>query len=83
MTGQRGNNFNLKEGRIRLHIVTLYSEDGEVLAQLPREAVAAAPLKAFEARLDGTLGSLSWWVAILSTAVGWNQMGFKDPSNLR
>ena len=36
VTGQRGDNFNLKEGRFRLHIVTLYSEDGKVLAQLEK-----------------------------------------------
>jgi len=33
----------------------LYPEGGESLAQ------AAPSLEAFKARLDGTLGSLSWW----------------------
>jgi len=30
---------------------------GEVLAQLPREAVGATSLQVFKARLDGALGS--------------------------
>jgi len=33
------------------------------LAQAAREAVDALPLEAFMAGLDGTLGSLFWWVA--------------------
>ena len=37
----------------------LYSESGEVLEQLPREAVDPRPsLEVFKARLDGALGSL-------------------------
>jgi len=34
-----------------------------VLAQLPREAVVPCPekLEGLKARLDGALGSLSWW----------------------
>ena len=39
-------------------------EGSEALAQLPREAVGAPPLKALKARLDGALGSLSCWVAM-------------------
>jgi len=42
------------------------------LAQLPREAVNAPFLEAFKARLDGALGSLSWSVAALPMARGWN-----------
>jgi len=30
---------------------------------LPREAVGATSLEALKARLDGALGSLSWWGA--------------------
>jgi len=41
-----------------------------VLAQLPREAEDATSLEMFKARLDGALGSLSWWVAALPTAGG-------------
>ena len=36
-------------------------ESGEVLEQLPREAVDAPSLEAFKARLDGALGSLVWY----------------------
>ena len=41
-----------------------------MLAQLPREAVDAPSLEVPKARLDGALGSLSWWVAVLPTAGG-------------
>ena len=36
----------------------LYRESGEVLAQLPREAVDAPSLEVLMPRLDGTLGNL-------------------------
>jgi len=39
-------------------------------------------LEVFVARLDGALDSLSWWVAILPTAEGYNSMIFEVPSNL-
>ena len=39
---------------------TLYSEGGEVLALLLREAVGAPSLEVFKAELDGALGSLVW-----------------------
>ena len=55
-------------------------EGGEALAQLPREAVGALSLKAFKARLDGALGSLSCWMA-LPMAGGLDWVGFKVPSN--
>jgi len=42
------------------------------LAQLPREAVGAPSLEVLKARLDGALGSLSWWVAALPMERGWN-----------
>lgn len=35
---------------------------------LPREAVGAPCMEAFKARLDGDLGRLIWWVAILPVA---------------
>ena len=38
-------------------------------------------LTAFEVRLDGTLGSLVWWVATLLTAGGWSWLGFEVPPN--
>jgi len=40
--------------------------------RLPREAVGAPSLEAPKAGLDGAQGSLSWWVAALPTAGGWN-----------
>ena len=36
----------------------LYSEGGETVAQLPREALGAPSLEVFKVRLDGFLGSL-------------------------
>ena len=35
--------------------------------RLPEEAVGAPSLNVFKAGLDGALGSLSWWVAVLKT----------------
>ena len=55
----RGNGFKLREGRFRLDVgEVLYYESGEVLEQLPREAVDVPSLEMFKARLDGALGSL-------------------------
>jgi len=49
----------LKEGRFRLDIgEVLYRENGEVLEQLPRDAVDAPSLEVFKARMDGALHSL-------------------------
>jgi len=36
--------------------------------RLPREAVGAPSLEALKARLDGALGSMSWWGAALALA---------------
>ena len=41
---------------------------------LPKEAVDAPSLEAFEARLDVALGSLVCWLVTLHTAGGWNWM---------
>ena len=41
---------------------------GEVM--LSREAVGAPSLEALKARLDGALGSLSWWGAAPMAGVG-------------
>jgi len=49
--------------------------------RLLREAVGAPSLEALKARMDGTLGSLSWWVAALPKAGGWNWMAFEVPSD--
>ena len=51
-----------------------HDHDGGVLAQLPTQAVGAPSLEEFKARLDGALGSLSWWVVFLSiveVGTGW------------
>ena len=67
----RGNGFKLKEGRFRLDVREKITQ--RVMRhwhRLPREAVNAASLEAFRARLDGLLGSLIWWLAELLTAVG-------------
>ena len=36
--------------------------------RLPRETVDAPSLEVFKARLDGALGSLSWWNVLLPMA---------------
>jgi len=38
--------------------------------RLPREAVAAASLAVFKARLDGALSTLGWWKGSLLKEVG-------------
>lgn len=40
--------------------------------RLPREAVDAPFLEVLKAKLDGALGSLSWWEVSLPMAGGWN-----------
>ena len=40
--------------------------------RLPKEAVDAPSVQAFEARLDVALGSLVCWLATLHIAGGWN-----------
>jgi len=49
--------------------------------KLPREAVDAPSLEVFKAKLDGDLGSLSWWRAAVPMDGSGNWMGFKSPSN--
>ena len=68
----RGNGFKLKEGRFRLDIRRNFFTQGVVRCwiKLPREAVDAPSLEALRVRLDGILGSLSWWVAALLIVVG-------------
>ena len=48
------------------------------LNRLPREAVDAPSPEALSARLDGALGSPSWWGAALPMAGGWNWAGFRS-----
>ena len=45
---------------------------GDALNRLPKEAVDAPSLQAFQARLDVALGSLGCWLATLHIAGGWN-----------
>ena len=47
--------------------------------RLPKEAVDATSLEAFEARLDVALGSLVWWLATLHTAGGLKLNGHCGP----
>jgi len=56
----RGNGIRLKEGSFRLDIRKKFFTMRVVRHwnRLPREAVAAASLKMFKARLDGTLNNL-------------------------
>jgi len=58
-----GIGFKLKEGRFRLQIWKIFCTQRVVRLwhRLPREALRAPSLEAFKARLDGALGSLSWW----------------------
>ena len=64
--------FNLNKGKVRLGVRQKFFTHRMVRHwdMLLREAVAAPSLEVFKARLDGDLGSLSWWVAALSTAGG-------------
>ena len=43
---------------------------------LPREAVDAPSLEVLKARLDGALGSLRCWGAVLPMAGGWSYVIF-------
>lgn len=44
---------------------------------MPEEVVDIPFLEVCKTKLDNTLGRLIWWVATLSMAQGWKQMGFK------
>jgi len=48
---------------------------------LLRAAAGAPSVEALKARLDGALGSLSWWEAALPMAEGWGWLGCELPSN--
>ena len=63
MTGQRG--IVSTERRFRIDIRRKFFTQRVVRHwhRLLRKAVAAPTLKALSIRLDGALGSLSWWVA--------------------
>ena len=55
----RGDGLKLRQGRFRLNMRwKFFTEGGDVLNRLPKEAVDAPSLEALKARLDVTLGSL-------------------------
>ena len=66
----KGNGFKLKEERFKLEVRRKFFTQSVVRHwhRMPREVVDVPPLEAHNARLDGTLSSLSWWVAALPTA---------------
>ena len=59
----KDNDFKLGEGRFRLDIKRKFFTEGVVRPWhgLPRRIVDAPSLEVLKARLDGALGSLSWW----------------------
>jgi len=60
VTGQEGMALHKKgENEVRHQEDTLYLEDSEVLALLPR--VVGAPSLDMRKAIDRALGSLSWW----------------------
>jgi len=70
---------------IRCQEEILYSDNGEAVAPLPREAVVASSLELLTARLDGALGSLRWW-GVISTwkwlGIGWYLMSLTTRTTL-
>ena len=74
--------FKLKESRFRLGIRKKFFTVRAVRHwhSCP-DSVGAPFLEAFKARLDGALGSLSWWAVALPMAGGWGWVGFVVPSN--
>ena len=63
-TGQGITVLNLKSAGLRLNKKKFFTQRAvRCWHRLPREAVGASSLEVFKARLDGTLGSLSRWVA--------------------
>ena len=48
----------------------LFTEGGDALNRLPKEAVDAPSLEALKARVVVALGSLVWWLATLHIAGG-------------
>ena len=67
----RGDGLKLRQGRFRLNMRwKFFTEGGDVLNRLPKEAVDAPSLEAFKARLDVALGSLVWWLVTMHIAGG-------------
>lgn len=53
----------------------------EDLNRLPKDVVDTHTLEVLKTRLDGALGSLSWWGQPVHGR-GWNSVGFEITSNL-
>ena len=53
-----------------------------MLAQVAKRSCEWRIPGGVKARSGGALGSLSWWVATLPMARGWNCGGFEFPSKL-
>ena len=66
----RGICLKLKEGRLDTRGNLSLGGQVKHWNRLPREAVDVPSVEVLKARLNGFLDSLSWWVAVLSTA-GW------------
>ena len=66
------NGFKLKEEKFRLDIRGKFFTQRVVRhwQRLPGDAIGAPSLEVLKVTLDGALGSLSWWGAILPTATG-------------
>ena len=67
----RENGLNLRQERFRLDIRRQFFTQRVVTHwnRLPKEVVDAPSLEAFKTRLEVALGSLVWWLVMLSTAV--------------
>ena len=88
MAQHKGGWFGAEGGQIEVGCEgeAVDRESGEVLEQLPREAVDAPSIRGgVEGQVDGALGSLGWsemWrLVALCVAGGWIFMILEVPSN--
>ena len=82
MTGPRGKSL-LKKRKFRLDIRKKFFTQRAVKHwyRLLREAVDVPSLEVLKARLDGALGSLSWWLVISPGQEDWDWVNFNVPFN--